>query len=101
MRRIPTKTIATTIVTACTALMIVPVAQAADYGSAISGCKSAIYERVSGDKVSVSLGDVKKKGSKQVQLDFKVKVTTNSERTRMNARCLATLDGDVLNLTLR
>lgn len=94
------KSIVTTFVMGCTALMFVPSAHADNYGSAVSGCKSAIYDRVSGDKVFASLGDVKKKGGNKVQLDFKVKVTVNNERTRMNARCLATLGGEVLNLTL-
>ena len=94
------KSIVTAFVTGCTAIMFIPSAQAANYDSAVSGCKSAIYDRVSGDKVFASLGDVKKKGSNKVQLDFRVKVTANNERTRMNARCLATLGGEVLELTL-
>ena len=94
------KSIVTSFVIGCTAIMFVPSALAGNYDSAVSGCKSAIYERVSGDKVFASLGDVKKKGSKKVQLDFKVKVTDNNERTRMKARCLATLGGEVLDLTL-
>ena len=94
------KSIVATFVMGCTAMMFAPSAQAGNYDSAVSECKSAIYDRVSGDKVSASLGDVKKKGSDKVRLDFKVKVTTNNERTRMNARCLATLGGEVLNLTL-
>ena len=94
------RTLATTIVMACTAIVFVPGAQAGNYSSAVSGCKSAIYDRVSGDRVSASLGDVKKKGKSQVQLDFNVKVTTNNERTRMKARCLATIGGEVLDLTL-
>lgn len=94
------RSLVTTVVMACTAIMFVPAAQAGNYGSAVSGCKSAIYDRVSGDKVSASLGDVKKKGKNHVQLDFKVKVTTNNERTRMKARCLATIGGEVLDLAL-
>lgn len=94
------RSLVTTIVMACTAFMFVPGAQADNYSSAVTGCKSAIYDRVSGDKVFASLRDAKKKGNSKVQLDFNVKVTANSERTQMKARCLATLGGEVLDLAL-
>ena len=94
------RSIMITFVMAFTALMFVPAAQASNYSAAISGCKAAISDQVSGDKVTISLGDVRKIGSDKVRLDFRVKVMTGNERTRMNARCLATRDGQVLDLTL-
>lgn len=94
------KSIVITFVMAFTALMFVPTAQASDYGDAISGCKAAIQDQVSGDRVTASLGNVKRKGNDKVQLDFSVKVTTGDDRTRLKARCLATRDGQVLDLTL-
>jgi N-acetylneuraminic acid mutarotase len=87
------------IVIAGTAFMIAPAAYAADYSEAISGCKSAITSEVGGDKVYISLGNVKKAG-KNVRLDFKVKVTTNNQRTRLKARCLVTRDGQVVDLAI-
>ena len=87
------------IVIAGTAFMIAPAAHAADYSEAISGCKSAISSQVAGDKVSMSLGNIKKAG-KNVRLDFKVKVTENNERTRMKARCVVTRDGQVVDLAI-
>lgn len=89
-----------TIVMAGTAILFAPIAHAGNYSAAISGCKAAISDRVDGDRVVATLGDVRSKGGQKVQLDFKVKVTTGGERMRMKARCLATRDGKVLNLTL-
>lgn len=94
------RSIMITFVMAFTALMFVPAAQASNYSAAISGCKAAILDQVSGDRVTATLGDVRKVGNDKVRLDFRVKVTTGNERTRMNARCLATRDGQVLDLTL-
>jgi hypothetical protein len=83
-----------------TALMFAPAANAGEYSSAIDVCKQTISERVAGDKVKAALGDVKAKRGGNVQLDFKIRVTKGEERTRMNARCLATKGGEVLDLTL-
>lgn len=93
------RSIMTTFVIAGTAFMIASPTWAGNYDQAINGCKSAISNEVSGDKVSINLGDVRKSG-KNVRLDFKVKVTSNDERTRMNARCIATRSGEVIDLTL-
>lgn len=93
------RSIVTTFVIAGTALMIASPAWAGKYEQAINGCKSAISSEVSGDKVSISLGDVKKSG-KNLRLDFKVKVTANNERTRMSARCIANRGGEVISLTI-
>lgn len=83
-----------------TALMFAPAANAGKYSSAIDVCKETITERVTADKVSAALGNVKAKSGGNVQLDFKVRVTQGEEKSRMKARCLATRDGELLDLTL-
>ena len=94
------KRIVTIFVIAGTAIMFAPTAFAGEYSDAINQCKIAISNKVGGDKVLSSLGDVDKKGSKNVELDFAVKVMTDNERTRMKATCLATKKGEVLELAI-
>ena len=94
------KTIVATFVIAGTAIVFAPTAFAGEYSNAINQCKTAISAKVSGDKVLSSLGDVDKKGSKNVELDFSVKVVTDNVRTRIKATCLATKKGEVLELTI-
>lgn len=88
------------IVIAGTAMAIAPAAQAGQYETNIDSCKAAIAAKVGGDKVFSALGNVKRKHGAQVQLDFKVKVTTGGETQRVKARCLTTRGGEVVQLTI-
>lgn len=87
-------------VTAATLMFVAPSAMAGKYSDHIDSCKAAIADKVGGDRVSTSLGDIRRLPGSKVQFEFKVNVTRAGQSTRQEATCITTRSGDVVEVSI-
>lgn len=75
-------------------------AMASNRTDAVNACKASIEEKVDGEDLKITLGRVKAVRD-DARYKFRVKYTNDEgERAAVNAVCLASREGEVLNLEI-